>query len=302
MWSQSTNVTDGRTDGRTNGRHAIPRPRICTKVHCAVKRNTKYVETFHFPHSSFPAWFHRAKPTVAPLVFLIPYEVRNAKNEIRTVLPYFVFLCARGIRKTVQDVVFRFSHSVLNVTHERQYSRKFVFRTPCFCFRIDDIRRKCDIHFVFRFSRSTEMWKTVRKTVRRFSYSIRKTKNGRFSFFGFRTTWEKRINGTYTDPKTGYPPIKYPTGTWVQNYPKVRALCMQIHGYLLSLISCNMIPVEFWVCVEVKWITIVVGIVPLAWGGAYRGFVERRASMAFLLQKFHTEHSSYAFLPNYISE
>ena len=33
MWSQSTNVTDRRTDGR----HAIPRPRICTKVHCAVK-------------------------------------------------------------------------------------------------------------------------------------------------------------------------------------------------------------------------------------------------------------------------
>ena len=34
------------------------------------------------------------------------------------------------------------------------------------------------------------------------SYSIRKTKNdGRFSFFGFRTTWEKRINGTYTDPR-----------------------------------------------------------------------------------------------------
>jgi len=40
MWSQSTNVTDGGTDGRTDrrtdGRHAIPRPRICTKVHCAV--------------------------------------------------------------------------------------------------------------------------------------------------------------------------------------------------------------------------------------------------------------------------
>jgi len=26
-----------QTDGRTDGRHAIPRPRICTKVHCAVK-------------------------------------------------------------------------------------------------------------------------------------------------------------------------------------------------------------------------------------------------------------------------
>jgi len=40
IWSQSTNVTDGRRDGqtdrRTDGRHAIPRPRICTKVHCAV--------------------------------------------------------------------------------------------------------------------------------------------------------------------------------------------------------------------------------------------------------------------------
>ena len=37
MWSQITNVTDGRTDGQTDGRYAIPRPRICTKVHCAVK-------------------------------------------------------------------------------------------------------------------------------------------------------------------------------------------------------------------------------------------------------------------------
>ena len=26
-----------QTDRQTNGRHAIPRPRICTKVHCAVK-------------------------------------------------------------------------------------------------------------------------------------------------------------------------------------------------------------------------------------------------------------------------
>ena len=29
--------TDRQTDGQTDGRHAIPRPRICTKVHCAVK-------------------------------------------------------------------------------------------------------------------------------------------------------------------------------------------------------------------------------------------------------------------------
>ena len=31
--------TDGRTDGRTDRRHAIARPRKCTKVHCAVKTN-----------------------------------------------------------------------------------------------------------------------------------------------------------------------------------------------------------------------------------------------------------------------
>ena len=37
MWSQITNVTDGRTDRRTDRRHAIARPRKCTKVHCAVK-------------------------------------------------------------------------------------------------------------------------------------------------------------------------------------------------------------------------------------------------------------------------
>ena len=29
--------TDRQTDGQSDGRHAIPRPRICTKVHCAVK-------------------------------------------------------------------------------------------------------------------------------------------------------------------------------------------------------------------------------------------------------------------------
>ena len=40
MWSQSTNVTDRRTDGR----HAIPRPRICTKVHCAVKMCKKPIQ------------------------------------------------------------------------------------------------------------------------------------------------------------------------------------------------------------------------------------------------------------------
>ena len=36
-WSQITNVTDRQTDRQTDRRHAIPRPRICTKVHCAVK-------------------------------------------------------------------------------------------------------------------------------------------------------------------------------------------------------------------------------------------------------------------------
>ena len=45
MWSQSTNVTDRQTDRRTDrqtdGWHAIPRPRICTKVHCAVKTETE---------------------------------------------------------------------------------------------------------------------------------------------------------------------------------------------------------------------------------------------------------------------
>ena len=34
-----------QTDGRTDGRHAIPRPRICTKVHCAVK--TTFIHLFN---------------------------------------------------------------------------------------------------------------------------------------------------------------------------------------------------------------------------------------------------------------
>ena len=33
-----------QTDGRTDGRHAIPRPRICTKVHCAVMRAATAVQ------------------------------------------------------------------------------------------------------------------------------------------------------------------------------------------------------------------------------------------------------------------
>ena len=43
MWSQITDVTDRQTDRQTVRRHAIPRPRICTKVHCAVK--TMYSKT-----------------------------------------------------------------------------------------------------------------------------------------------------------------------------------------------------------------------------------------------------------------
>ena len=51
MWSQITNVTDRRTDGRTDGRHAIPRPRICTKVHCAVTSQ----------HSTERTYLHRGE-------------------------------------------------------------------------------------------------------------------------------------------------------------------------------------------------------------------------------------------------
>ena len=49
MWSQSTNVTDGQTDGQTDRRHAIPRPRKCTKVHCAVKTNAECIVKLIFP-------------------------------------------------------------------------------------------------------------------------------------------------------------------------------------------------------------------------------------------------------------
>jgi len=37
------NPPTSQTDGQTDGRHAIPRPRICTKVHCAVKTLSSYV-------------------------------------------------------------------------------------------------------------------------------------------------------------------------------------------------------------------------------------------------------------------
>ena len=50
MWSQITNVTDRQTDRQTDGRHAIPRPRKCTKVHCAVKTLQNDV-TFNYDRS-----------------------------------------------------------------------------------------------------------------------------------------------------------------------------------------------------------------------------------------------------------
>jgi len=141
----------------------------------------------------------RRKTTVAPLVFLIPYAVRNTKNEIRTVLPYFVFLCARGIKKRFKMSFFvflipcwmwhtkhsihensffarRVSISVLTIYVENAiYSSFFVFR----------VRQKCD--------------KRYGKPCVDFRTAYGKRKTSVFRFFGFRTTWEKRINGTYTD-------------------------------------------------------------------------------------------------------
>ena len=53
MWSQITNVADRRTDGQTDGRHAIPRPRICTKVHCAVIKIRFEVQIFQVSQHRF---------------------------------------------------------------------------------------------------------------------------------------------------------------------------------------------------------------------------------------------------------
>jgi len=36
-----------QTDRQTDGRHAIPRPRICTKVHCAVKTDVYHCRVSH---------------------------------------------------------------------------------------------------------------------------------------------------------------------------------------------------------------------------------------------------------------
>jgi len=47
--------------------------------------------------------------------------------------------CTAVARLTLALAKLSCSHSVLNETHETQYSRKFVFRTPYFYFRIDDI-------------------------------------------------------------------------------------------------------------------------------------------------------------------
>ena len=40
-------ITIHQRHRRTDGRHAIPRPRICTKVHCAVKITADYGHVYH---------------------------------------------------------------------------------------------------------------------------------------------------------------------------------------------------------------------------------------------------------------
>ena len=39
-----------QTDSQTDGRHAIPRPRKCTKVHCAVKISHRHFRTWRCEH------------------------------------------------------------------------------------------------------------------------------------------------------------------------------------------------------------------------------------------------------------
>jgi len=107
------------------------------------------------------------RKTVQNVVFRFPGTERNEKNEL-----------------TVHTrTVFRFSNSVLNATHETQYSRKFVFRTPCFCFRIDDIHGKCHTHFVFRVRQECEKRYGKPCVDFRTAYGKRKTAVFRFSDF-----------------------------------------------------------------------------------------------------------------------
>ena len=106
---------------------------------------------------------------VQDVVFRFPYTGRNEENEL-----------------TVHTrTVFRFSHSVLNAAHETQHSRKFVFRTPRFYFRIDDVHGKCDTHFVFVFRVRQECEKRYGKPCVDFRTAYGKRKTAVFRFPDF---------------------------------------------------------------------------------------------------------------------
>ena len=62
--SQTDGRTDRRTDRRTDGRHTIPRPRICTKVHCAVKtQNTQKPSIVTRSSKDFSCWSVSVEPS-----------------------------------------------------------------------------------------------------------------------------------------------------------------------------------------------------------------------------------------------
>ena len=113
MWSQNTNVTDRQTDGRTDGRHAIPIPRICTKVHCAVKthKENSHTQWYDLTSEDAEVWEHNHKappPLMDSAHSPKPVPTSTTLNELMfrkclncNVTADNLLQCTPGIRRTV---------------------------------------------------------------------------------------------------------------------------------------------------------------------------------------------------------
>ena len=76
------NLPTLQTDGQMDGRHAIPRPRICTKVHCAVKMQYFLVFTCVTFGSYFYLYFLQSKLTQVGYFYQHQRRKRGKAGEV----------------------------------------------------------------------------------------------------------------------------------------------------------------------------------------------------------------------------
>ena len=118
MWSQITNVTDGRTDGR----HAIPRPRKCIKVHCAVKTLTLILHSIGPVRHSVQRRSAFGPCPVAVVPYVSQFGIPPVGITTRTYAVYVATFCARDLlltseRLTLVTLVTGDTHYYTKVAH-----------------------------------------------------------------------------------------------------------------------------------------------------------------------------------------